>query len=129
VNAWELLFHRFDLVRLQRQDNYCSWKGIFTGTVYLLYVNKGWFLINPFRNYIPKTAMWTRPLIEPYLISVAKNIRLSSNQKDTLETNSWNSTIEEIQPYSSSTYSKNIQLSFNENDDINTSPSQGKSTK
>jgi hypothetical protein len=70
------------------QDNNCSWKGIFTSTIYLLYVMKGWLLLNPFRNYIPESAMWTRPLIEPYLISVAKNIRLSSNQKDTLETNS-----------------------------------------
>jgi len=54
----------------------------------MLYVKKGWLLLNPFRNYLPKTAMWTRILIEAYLISIAKNIRLSSNQKHTLETNS-----------------------------------------
>jgi len=48
----------------------------------------GFSSTHSFRNYIPKTAMWTRFLIEAYLISIAKNIRLSSNQKHTLETNS-----------------------------------------
>lgn len=95
MNAGQLQFHWFDFVWLQRQYDRCRWKGI-TLTANLLYLMKGWVLLNPFRNYIPKTAMWTRRLIEPYLISVAKNVRRSSDQKYTLETNPCKLIIKEI---------------------------------
>jgi hypothetical protein len=44
--------------------------------------------MNPFRNYVSKIAVWTGLFIESYLIAIAEYVRLSSNKKHTLESNS-----------------------------------------
>jgi hypothetical protein len=87
MNTRQLLLHGVHLIRLQRQNQCSSWEGR-SGTINLFYVRKRWAIMNPFRNYVSKIAVWTGLFIESYLIAIAEYVRLSSNKKHTLESNS-----------------------------------------
>ena len=77
---------RNSIEALHRFDYYCHWK-ISSRIIYFFYARKSWVLLNPFKNYVPKIVVWVGLFI--LHCSIAEYVWLSTNQKYTIESNSY----------------------------------------